>query len=224
MQYRQMSKSNSFSDWVNKKNSPEDLDKEESSSLLSQFSDIQNTFTSQMQEFSGSLPDAGPLSAAFRARMKYTIYLLLGSILFAVFAVFVGLPTIVLRPSKFALCLTLSTIFAVASVVVMQTPGVFLESLYNAGGYRVGSIVSLCLTSIATIYMTVFVRRYLVTLFAAGLQVVCILWFISSFIPGGSKGFSLLLKTCYMFVRTLLAPTMYVCTKAVQSALSSLLS
>mmetsp|Transcript_14654 Transcript_14654/g.22112 ORF Transcript_14654/g.22112 Transcript_14654/m.22112 type:complete len:231 (-) Transcript_14654:54-746(-) len=230
MQYRHMTKSSSFSDWVNKKNNqPEQLsgeDIDESASLLGQIYGIQDHFSLQMQELSGSLPGAGsgPLSQAFRNRMKYSIYLLLGSILFAVLGIVVGLPTIVLRPSKFVLCITLSTLMAVASVIVIQTPTVFVDSLLKSGKDRIASVVGVVFSSLVTIYVTVFVKRYVVTIAFAAIQILCILWFIASFIPGGSKGLEILLRTSLAFLKTLLTPCLYVCSKGIKSLISTLMS
>jgi hypothetical protein len=226
MQYRHMSRQGSFSDWVNRKNEEANEKEEcdEDDSLLSQISSIQDSFTSQFQELSGTLPDSGPLSAAFRSRMKYTIYLLLGSIMFAILAIVVGIPTIIIRPSKFVLCVTLSTLLAVASVVVMQKPSVFIENLLSAGFDRTASVVGLVVTSILTIYVTVFVKRYIVTMAATGFQILCILWFIASFIPGGKQGLGILLRTSYIFLKTVSSPMIYVCIKTVKAGISSLMS
>lgn len=221
-----MSRQGSFSTWVNRKNEEANMkeDCEEDDSLLTQISSIQDNFTSQFQELSGTLPDAGPLSAAFRSRMKYAIFLLLGSILFAILAILVGIPTLIIRPSKFVLCVTLSTILAVASVIVMQKPSVFVENLLSAGIDRTASIVGLIFASVITIYVTVFVKRYLVTLVATGFQIVCILWFVASFIPGGKEGLGVLLRTSYVFLRTISSPMIYVCVKTVKAGIATLTS
>lgn len=236
MQFRPMSKSNSFSDWVNKKNQQEkqgnnnnnnddeEDNNEEEIPFLTQIYDIQTNLTSQMQELAGGLPEAGPLSAAFRNRMKNSIYLFLGSLLFAFFAIFIGIPTIAVRPSKFALCLTLSTLLAVASIVVLQKPSVFLENLWKSGHDRIASVVMLCLTSLSSIYITVFIHRYLFILIAASLQVLCIVWFLATFIPGGTKGLTILLRACYAFLTTVTKPIIYMCTLTIKSLLSRIFS
>ena len=156
--------------------------------------------------------------------MKYTIYLVLGSILFAILAIVVGIPTLIIRPSKFVLCVTLSTLLAVASIIVMQKPSVFLENLFKAGVERTSSVAGLVVASLLTIYVTVFVKRYVVTLLATGFQVICILWFLASFMPGGSKGLNVLLRTTYAFLKTILTPMLYVCKQTVVTIVTKIFS
>ena len=228
-----MSKTSAFSDWVNKKNQLDDEEhhknnknneEEEEIPFLTQIYDIQSNLTSQMQELAGGLPEAGPLSAAFRNRMRNSIYLFLGSLLFAFFAIFIGLPTIAIRPSKFVLCLTLSTLLAVASIVVLQKPSIFLENLWKSSYDRMLSIVMLCLSALSSIYITIFIHRYLFILFAAIIQVFCIIWFLATFIPGGTKGLSILLRACYSLLKTTLKPILFMCTVTIKSLISRVFS
>ena len=103
-----------FANWVDQRERGENGDEESASSSflpslaslnpMASIGAIQENFSNQLQELSGSLPEAGPLSAAFRQRATYAIYLLLASIAFGLLAVFVGLPTLLFRPAKFVLC------------------------------------------------------------------------------------------------------------------------
>ena len=226
MQNRGMSRSSNFGAWVDKKNAEKDVesgitsDEGEESSLLGQLSFVQEGFYSQMSDLAEGMPD----TAAFRARLMNSMYLLLGAIVFFALAVLVGLPTLLLKPSKFVLCITLGTLLSVASVVVLQKPEVFVANIYNAGTTRTISMGGLVLSSLVTIYLTVFVKRYVVVLSAAGVQIFFILYFISSFIPGGTKGLEVLLKTIYVFIRTALKPIIFVCNKAISSFVASLFS
>jgi hypothetical protein len=206
-----------------KQGGEEDED-EEDVPFLTQIYDIQTNFTSQMQELAGGLPEAGPLSAGFRTRMRNSMYLFLGSLLFALLAIFIGIPTLAVRPSKFALCLTLSTLLAVASIVVLQKPSVFLENLRNSEKDRIFALIGLILCSLGTIYMTVFIHRYLFILAAAACQVLCIVWFLASFIPGGTKGLTVLLRACFAFLKTILTPLVFVCSASIKTFISRVLS
>lgn len=106
---------------------------EESGGYFSQMVAIRDSFATQLQDMTEALPEAGPLSAAYRERLLNSIYLLFASVLFGVLAIFIGLPTLVLRPSKFVICLSLSTLLAASSVIVMQKPSVFLTNLTSGG-------------------------------------------------------------------------------------------
>lgn len=220
-----MSRSSDFGSWVDKKSAEKDVESGETSDgedvgLLGQLSFIQDGFYSQMTELSDGMPD----TAEFRARLRNAMYLLIGAIVFFVLAIVVGLPTIFLKPSKFVLCMTLGSLLSVASIVVLQKPDVFLSNLYNAGSTRMMSIGGLVLSSLITIYLTVFVKRYVVVLSAAGVQIFFILYFLSSFIPGGSAGLQVLLKTAYILVKTALRPVIFVCSKSIKSFTTSLFS
>ena len=229
---RGMSRSSNFGSWMDKKSAEKDIEsgtvrgggggdsEGESTGLLGQFSSIQDGFYSQMTELSGGMPD----TAEFRARLTNSMYLLLGAIVFFLLAIFIGIPTIFLKPSKFVLCMTLATLLCVASIAVLQKPDVFLANIYNAGSTRMMSVGGLVFSSLATIYVTVFIKRYVVVLSAAGLQIVFILYFLSSFIPGGTTGLQILLKTIYVFVKTALRPVIFVCSKTFNSFVSSLFS
>ena len=228
---RSMSKSSNFGSWMDKKSAEKDLESgksggsgaggdSEDSSLLGQLSFIQDGFYSQMTELSGGMPD----TAEFRARLTNAMYLLIGAIVFFILAIFIGLPTIFLKPSKFVLCMTLCSLLCVASIAVLQKPDVFLSNLYNAGATRMLSVGGLVMSSLATIYLTVFVKRYVVILSAAGVQIFFILYFVSSFIPGGTTGLQVLLRTIFVFVKTALRPMVFVCSKSIKSFAASLFS
>lgn len=100
-----------------------------------QLSSVHENFSNQLQELSGTLPEAGPLSAAFRQRVTHAIYLLFAAAAFAVLAVFVGLPTLILRPAKFVICMTLSTLCLAGSVIVLQKPSVFVANLIKGDSH-----------------------------------------------------------------------------------------
>ena len=78
-----MAKNGSFAEWMNKKVEEENREEvgeedDEEVPFLTQIYDIQSNFTSQMQELAGGLPESGPLSAAFRNRLRHSMYLFFG--------------------------------------------------------------------------------------------------------------------------------------------------
>ena len=80
MQYR-MSKGSSFSAWMDQQQKSEQKhDEEEGTPFFAQFTNLQDNFVSQFQDLAGQLPDSGPLSSAFRSRLKITIFLLAGAV------------------------------------------------------------------------------------------------------------------------------------------------
>jgi len=216
MQRAAMSKGSSFSSWMEEKQAA-DLeasgeggggggDPQSSFSLLGQLSSIQDSFSNQLQELSGSIPEAGPLSAAFRQRVTHAIYLLLASFGFAGLAILIGLPTLIVRPAKFVVCMSLSTLFAALSVIVLQKPAVFLSSLLTGGAEKIFPVALLFASLLFTLYVTIFVHKYMLVLACGIAQVFCILFYLSTFIPGGQKGLLVLLRAGYSVLHTALTP------------------
>jgi hypothetical protein len=221
----------SFADWLSDQQADDsDGDKEEGansftlSGLINQVSALQDNVTSQMQELSGTLPEAGPLSAAFRKRVTHSVYLLLAAVFFACMAILVGLPLILLRPSKFVICITLSTGFAAASVIVLQTPKTFIGNLKSKGITKSLPVIYLISSVIFTMFVAIFHGQYLFILAAGCIQVTSMLYYLSSFVPGGWVGLKVLLKSGYLIVRTTLAPCIFVCKKSTAAFVRNLMS
>lgn len=174
-----MAKSSSFAQWVeaqDKEQNSKDGDKAPSdqnlfTSMYLQVQSVQDNLVNQIQDMTASLPEAGPLSAAYRGRIVNAIYLILASAFFAAMAILIGLPTIVLKPSKFVMCLTLSSGLAAASIAVLQKPSEFLRSLLAGGLVNALPALALLGSMLLTFYVTVFIHRYIHILFAGGLQV-----------------------------------------------------
>lgn len=221
--------SSSFSDWLEKQKAAERgdnvaTDEQDNVSVFARFTSIQENFTNQLQELSGSLPEAGPLSASFRARITNAIYLFIASGVFAVLAIVIGIPTLIVRPIKFVLCMTLSTLLAAASVIVMQKPSVFISNIFAGGIVTALPVVLLFASLFFTLYVTIFVHRYLSIIFAGSLQMVCMLYYLASFIPGGSQGVMVLLRATYAVIVTAATPLYYMVKSALVAILSKLCS
>lgn len=196
-------------------------------SLAGPLSTIQESFygvSNQLQELSGSIPEAGPLSVAFRTRVTHAIYLLIGSVAFAFLAIFIGLPTLIFRPAKFVICMTLSTLLAASSVIVLQKPSVFLSNLLNGGPSNALPILCLLISLCGTIYVTIFIHKYIYVLFMGSIQILCMLYYLSSFIPGGTTGLRIILKTGYIVVSTAITPCIFVCRKTTMACVRRLMS
>ncbi len=209
--YRSMSSKQSFAAWSEQRQRKADGNDEESNgSIWTQFSSMQDSFVNQMQDLYGVLPDAGPLSAEFRGRLLNAVYLLIGSIIFALLAVFVGIPTLILRPSKFVLCLTLSTLLAASSVIVLQKPSIFISNVLSGGISQSVPVLLLFSSILFTLYVTIFHHRYFLTLFAGGTQIFCLVIYLATFIPGGMTGLQLIWRMLWTIISTTLAPCIFV--------------
>jgi hypothetical protein len=227
--------SSSFSNWVDQQRAAEegkplveDGSQEESwysiGGISKQLTSLQDNVSNQLQELSGQIPEAGPLSAAFRARVTNAMYLLIASVVFLLLAIFIGIPTIVFRPSKFVVLLSLSTLCAAGTVIVMQTPSVFLSSLFSGGVTNSIPVISLLASVIFTLYATIFIHRFLLTILCGVVQVCCVLYYLAAFIPGGRRGMELLFKAAYMLVKSTIGPCLFVARKTFMTTLCCVIS
>jgi hypothetical protein len=196
---------------------------DQSLSMLGQFSSIQDNFASQMQDLSGSLHD-GPLGAAFRQRIQYSIYLFIASVVSGGLAILIGLPVIVLRPAKFVVLTTMATIFASASVIVMQTPTVFFQNVLAGDMQKQLSVAALGGSLLFTLYTAVAVHKYSWIVAAGIIQLFCMLMYLSSFIPGGPQGVIVLLKTGYIMTKTAMKPCIFVTKKFLKAVIRKIFS
>ena len=136
--------------------------------------------------------------------------LLFLSALFFALAFFVGLPTITVRPQKFALSFTMGSVMFMLSFAVLKGPKEHLmsmlqrERLYFTTIY-VGSIL-------ATLYLTFSyggIRGYAMVVAVSAVQIVALLWYLISFLPGGAAG----LKYVSAVMGHLLRPVLVACGK-----------
>ena len=213
-----MSGKQDFSKWLKDR---EGGDEVETVSFLGQIGAIQFSVSNQMQELSGALPDANSLTGAqFRERVSKAVYLLVASVGCALLAVFVGLPTIVLRPAKFVVFMSLTTLFAIGSVVVLQTPAAFMKDITNGGIEKSLPFGALVGSQLLTVYVAIFVHKYFYTIMVGALQVLSILYYLASFIPGGTKGLEILLKSGYAMVDTACLPCKAFVRRQISTAFS----
>jgi hypothetical protein len=80
------------------------------------------------------------------------------------------------------------------------------------------------LSSFLTVYAAVIVHRYLYVIICAALQVLAVLYYLSSFIPGGAMGLKMLMKAGYTILSTLIKPFAYVCYKSTQAIFARIFS
>jgi hypothetical protein len=144
--------------------------------------------------------------------------LLFLSALFFALAFFVGLPTITLRPQKFALSFTMGSLMFMFSFAILKGPKEHMmsmlqrERLYFTTIY-VGSIL-------LTMYFTFSfggLRGYAMVISASAVQILALLWYLISFLPGGAAG----LKYVMAVMGHLLRPVLAMCAKCQAYCLAS---
>lgn len=134
----------------------------------------------------------------YTARFRAFLALLLIGVLFYVLAFFVGLPAIVLRPSKFALSVTFGSICTMGSFTALLGPKAHLQSLLQRDRalFSLAYIGSLVLT----LYASIWARSYILTVVATAVQLGAFAWYAVANLPGGAAGLrvvqTVIVKSC----------------------------
>lgn len=182
------------------------------------FSSLQDGFVQQWQDLQGSLP-SDITTKQMRARLKMAVAFFATALAFFALAFFIGLPVLVLRPHKFAVCTSLGTFCMLASGVSIQGFASFRkEVLSNPNKGLAPAAVVAC--TFVTLYVTMSWRSYIAVLCVLSLQMLGLLAFLMSFVPGGDKGLRLLVKTTVSFAGSSLKWMVYAGTKCIQFIIS----
>lgn len=187
-------------------------------SAMDSLSSVQDGFVQQMADIQGVLP-SDLTARQLRTRLKNSVLLFLASIGFFLLAVFIGLPVLVLRPHKFTFCMSMGTILMLASGVALSGPSAFCQDiLRNPSKGATPAFVFMC--TVLTIYVTIAWRSYIAVVCVLTLQIIAIVGFLISFIPGGERGLRLLLRSSISLFSSSLRWSFY----AVQKGINYLIS
>mmetsp|Transcript_33482 Transcript_33482/g.60312 ORF Transcript_33482/g.60312 Transcript_33482/m.60312 type:complete len:258 (+) Transcript_33482:66-839(+) len=139
----------------------------------------------------------------------FCICLLLSAIFFSL-GFFVGIPLITVRPQKFALSFTCGSITFMSSFAILKGPVEHLKSMLAWD--RIHFTVVYLGSMMATLYLTFTVggaQGYVLVLGASALQLVSLLWYLVTFLPGGAMGMKVLTQALW----TMLKPLIVGCAK-----------
>ena len=146
----------------------------------------------------------------YQQRFQVFCICLLLSALFFLLAFFVGIPLLTVRPQKFALSFTCGSITFMASFGILKGPHEHLMSMLAPD--RVLFTVVYLGSMFLTLYLTFTAggaKGYVVVMGASALQLICLLWYLVTFLPGGATGMKILMHTMW----TLLKPLVMNCAK-----------
>ena len=121
----------------------------------------------------------------YQQRLQIFVVALLISTLFFALAFFVGLPLITVRPQKFALSFTMGSITFMGSFAILKGPAEHFKTLLSAE--RLNFTVVYVGSMILTVYLTFTaggMEGYVLVLGASGLQLVALVWYLVTFLPG----------------------------------------
>jgi hypothetical protein len=136
--------------------------------------------------------------------------LLFLSALFFALAFFVGMPMIAVRPQKFALSFTFGSFMFMLSFGILKGPMEHLKSLFQAERIYFTTLYfgSMFLTLYAT-FSYGGASGYILVMSASGAQLVALMWYLISFLPGGSSG----LKYVGLAMGHILKPVIVCCAR-----------
>lgn len=150
------------------------------------------------------------LGMNYQQRFKVFCGLLLLSGVFFALAFFVGLPMIGVRPQKFALSFTFGSLTFMGSFAILRGPEAHFGSMLQTDRLPFTAVygVSMFMTLYCT-FQTHGPKAYLLVLLCSVLQILALLWYLITFLPGGSQGLTFLLQA----ILTILRPVRIACTK-----------
>jgi hypothetical protein len=203
----------SFGDWYDKQkqlqqqNEAEDGDVESQSFLSGSMEGL--SLSSMRSSLEAQLPQQ-IMGMNYQQRFQiFCICLLLSAIFFAL-GFFVGIPLLTIRPQKFALSFTCGSITFMASFAILKGPKDHLLSMLAPDRAKFTAVYfgSMFLTLYFTFTAGGY-KGYVLVLFASALQLMCLLWYLVTFLPGGATGMKILTQAMWK----LLKPLCVQCTK-----------
>ncbi|XP_024363090.1 uncharacterized protein [Physcomitrium patens] len=148
-----------------------------------------NSVTKGVRELPANVQSATQFVPSRQALTAFAIMIAAG-VFFIFMAFFMFLPIIVLVPQKFAIAFTIGCIFIVGSFFALKGPKaqffhmISKERLPFTAGF-IGSMA-------ATIYVSMVLHSYILSVFFAVIQVLALLYYLLSYFPGGTAGMQFL--------------------------------
>ncbi|KAJ3097448.1 Vesicle transport protein [Phlyctochytrium planicorne] len=98
---------------------------------------------------------------------------------------FFSLPMMVISPSKFATTFSLGSLFAAVSFALIRGPRAYFKDLMTL--QRLPWTLAYFGSLIMTLYASIVVKSYLLTIISSIVQIVALIWFFGSYVPGGTS-------------------------------------
>jgi Got1/Sft2-like family len=174
------------------------------------------SWNSMRQSMENSMPKQ-ILGMNYAQRFRVFCGLLLVSALFFALAFFVGLPLMAIRPQKFALSFTCGSLTFMASFAILRGPAEHLSSMLHRDRLAFTGIY--LASMLVTLYCTFShggASGYVLVLSASAIQLISLLWYLISFLPGGAAG----LKYVLAVVGHMLQPVLITCARFQATCLS----
>lgn len=151
------------------------------------------------------------LGMGYQQRFKVFCALLFLSALFFALAMFVGVPMLAMKPQKFALSFTCGSLTFMGSFAIMKGPYEHFRSMFTME--RMPFTTIYMGSMFWTLYLTCSkggLKGYAYVIVASGIQLIALLWYLVSFLPGGTMGLQMVGKA----MCTILQPVIKVLVRA----------
>ncbi|KAK2979713.1 hypothetical protein RJ640_004902 [Escallonia rubra] len=125
--------------------------------------------------------------------LVYFCFILAAGVFFIFMAFTFFLPVIVLVPQKFALCFTLGCSFIIGSFFALRGPK--NQFTHMASKERLPFTLGFIGSMIGTIYVSMVLHSYILSVFFSVLQVLALAYYAISYFPGGSAGLKFILSS-----------------------------
>ncbi|KJE95778.1 hypothetical protein CAOG_006191 [Capsaspora owczarzaki ATCC 30864] len=147
--------------------------------------------------YGGSNESCMELSRTQRA-IGFVLFLAAGAFCFALS--FLYTPMLILKARQFALMFSLGSVFVLTSFFILVGP--VTQSRRLIASERAPFTAFYFFTLFITIYSALIWQSFIYTIVFAGLQVAALVWYVISFVPGGSVGLKILGRFTFKAVRT----------------------
>lgn len=160
------------------------------------FSSIKSSLEAQMPQ--------QVLGMSYQQRFKVFVSLLILSAVFFALAFFVGMPLITVRPQKFAISFTCGSLTFMGSFALLRGPSAHFNGMIAPDRLP---FTTLYLGSMfGTMYCTFTAggaKGYVTVLFMSAVQLLALLWYLVTFLPGGAQGMKVLTSAIMAIMRPL---------------------
>eukprot|EP01018_Ginkgo_biloba_P018528 Gb_01488 [translate_table: standard] len=144
-----------------------------------------NIVSKGVRDLPGNVQSAASSMPSGKALLYFGILLATG-IFFIFIALTMFLPVMVVMPRKFAICFTLGCLFIILSFFALKGPK--SQLLHMASKERLPLTIGFVASMAATIYVSMVLRSYLLSVVFSVIQVLALLYYLVSYFPGGSAG------------------------------------
>ncbi|PSR85420.1 Protein transport protein [Actinidia chinensis var. chinensis] len=144
-----------------------------------------------VRDLPGNIQSATSNFPSGKSLMYFGIFLATG-VFFILISFTMFLPVIVLVPQKFALCFTLGCVLIIGSFFALKGPKSQFKHMFS--NERLLSTLGFLGTMVGTIYVSMVLHSYILSVLFAVLQVLALTYYVISYFPGGSAGMKFMLS------------------------------